>query len=956
MSPVRRFIPICILILLTLRGWSQQPHHFIYDDGSGLPSNEVYSVVQDNKGFIWLGCDGGLFKYDGFRFISYPCSTQASNAKTGLVFSSSGVLYCYNFKDQIFFLERNTLHELKHSFRGVHQLVTDDQGHLYVCHMDGVSVYSEKDNSWKKTVFDDWLVVSGNSFISRTGRSDNGSMTFFANGQGIGKWDGKTNACIPAAIFAERAPSYYCMEAVGDVLWIFSRERNQVFTHKNGITQAVQNPDLLGAIHNRKITNVRKLAEDELWIFTYQGVIRYKPSVDSVTLFYPEYSFSDGIIDREYNYWFSTLQSGLIRVPELEYLVWNQKNPQIINERINRIALDGDRLYFSAVNGLINELHLTSGTISDYSTGIQADVQSFDYDPEMHCLRFNVNSHIFELSDGKLREIPSIVKAVKTQASFHDGWLIGSSHGLFWQEGNRVKKINPTWIRQIHIRKKDSTAWVAGNDGLKLFRYHDGHWSLTSSLLKGIQVNTFVAGLSGELYVVTFDGRLYKVNHGKKPALLTDLGTQVQVYRAALYKNVLLVATNQGLALADLSSGDIQWRNKATGLVSNNVQDVLVHNGHIWLATGKGLQRIPLETSFRAPKPLLYLNYARIGEMKTTDFNHLRVKEGQDVYLYTEVSDYSSGGNFQYAYRLRGSSHEWTFLPGSTQGIPITNLPGGSHVLEMKVVDIHTHTSSEVITLNIVVEPKFWRTTWFLLFVICVSLLIIYLIYQWQLQVQKRKAEQENELNASRLTAIKSQMNPHFLFNSLNSIQDLVLKKDTAGSYTYITTFSNLVRKTLNYSDKELIDIDSELQLVELYLTLEQLRFKNQFEYRIDVHGSTEGVMVPPLLIQPFIENALVHGLLHKEGQKLLTIRFDLQDTLICTIEDNGVGREKSTSINARKHKNHESFSSEAIRKRFDILSTVMQGDFGYRYEDLYEDGIPSGTRVILRIPLFRDY
>ena len=190
----------------------------------------------------------------------------------------------------------------------------------------------------------------------------------------------------------------------------------------------------------------------------------------------------------------------------------------------------------------------------------------------------------------------------------------------------------------------------------------------------------------------------------------------------------------------------------------------------------------------------------------------------------------------------------------------------------------------------------------------------------------------------------------------MNSIQELVLRGDVENSYSYITTFSNLVRKTLNYSEKEFIEVEKELELLNIYLKLEKLRFKDQFNYSIS-ENLPDGLMVPPLLIQPFAENALVHGLLHKEGMKELRIALQLKENhLECIVEDNGVGRERSKEINARQRKDHESFSGHAMKKRFDILGHLIDGDYGYTFIDLEENGKVIGTRVILHIPFVRKF
>ncbi|HCA82175.1 MAG TPA: sensor histidine kinase, partial [Flavobacteriales bacterium] len=183
----------------------------------------------------------------------------------------------------------------------------------------------------------------------------------------------------------------------------------------------------------------------------------------------------------------------------------------------------------------------------------------------------------------------------------------------------------------------------------------------------------------------------------------------------------------------------------------------------------------------------------------------------------------------------------------------------------------------------------------------------------------------------------------------------LILKGDVEHSYSYITTFSNLVRKTLNYSEKDFIDFEEDLQLLELYLSLEKLRFKKDFSYSID-HNDIEDILIPPMLIQPFVENALIHGLLHKEGEKKLSLKFELKDVLICEITDNGIGREASMALQKRQRAGHESFAGKAIRNRFEILSEIFDGEFDYRHEDLTENELATGTRVILRIPIKHKY
>ena len=219
-----------------------------------------------------------------------------------------------------------------------------------------------------------------------------------------------------------------------------------------------------------------------------------------------------------------------------------------------------------------------------------------------------------------------------------------------------------------------------------------------------------------------------------------------------------------------------------------------------------------------------------------------------------------------------------------------------------------------------------------------------------ELEVSKK-----NELAFLQLKSLKSQMNPHFIFNSLNSIQDLILQQNTDASYDYIVLFAQLVRNTLNYSNKNFIAIEKELEFLEIYLQLEKLRFEDDFIYTIQ-HTNTEGLSVPSLIVQPFIENALIHGLLHKAGKKELTIDFTFTDHLLCTITDNGIGRKKAKKIRERQGGHHESFALEAIQQRLEILKEQYGTTVGYHVFDLYDDKTPVGTKVEIRMPFQKKY
>lgn len=221
------------------------------------------------------------------------------------------------------------------------------------------------------------------------------------------------------------------------------------------------------------------------------------------------------------------------------------------------------------------------------------------------------------------------------------------------------------------------------------------------------------------------------------------------------------------------------------------------------------------------------------------------------------------------------------------------------------------------------------------------------------------QAYHELELNkndkilASNLKALQAQMNPHFIFNALNSIQTLVLHGDVDSSYDYINKFALLIRETLNSSEQEFIPINKEIETLETYLKLEKLRFRDDFNYTISTTTNLPAKYIPPMLIQPFIENALKHGLFHKETNRKLTVTIYATDTLICEIEDNGIGREASRKMNQKKNNEHRSFAVSSISKRLALLQEKLKVSIGIEYEDLMKNNEACGTKVTIRIPMY---
>lgn len=197
-------------------------------------------------------------------------------------------------------------------------------------------------------------------------------------------------------------------------------------------------------------------------------------------------------------------------------------------------------------------------------------------------------------------------------------------------------------------------------------------------------------------------------------------------------------------------------------------------------------------------------------------------------------------------------------------------------------------------------------------------------------------------------------MNPHFIFNSLNSIRYYILKEDSEKASDYITAFSKLLRMILQHSREKTIKLEDELDALRLYVEFERTRFENKFDYSLKVAEDVDVANIPiqPLLIQPFVENSIWHGLLHKDGTGHLAVRVNMEGKFLCVIvEDDGIGRGKSREYNSAKSSTYKSMGMQITKDRLRMMAKVQNSDAGYEIVDMVNaDGSPAGTKVILKI------
>jgi hypothetical protein len=336
------------------------------------------------------------------------------------------------------------------------------------------------------------------------------------------------------------------------------------------------------------------------------------------------------------------------------------------------------------------------------------------------------------------------------------------------------------------------------------------------------------------------------------------------------------------------------------------------------------------------------------------DFKHYQ----NSVNFYFTAPDIYSSKNITYQYRLTSIDKNWVTSLSQRQ-VNYNSLPPGQYIFKVRASDdgINWKESVNQITLNI--SPAFWQTWWFKSIVVLLLAISGWWLYRWRIKKikgeEKLKTGYEKKIAETEMQALRAQMNPHFMFNSLNSINNFILKNDPDNASGYLTKFSRLMRLILDNSRSEWVLLENELKSLELYVQLEAVRFDNSFDYNIETAKdiSIETVLVPPLIIQPYVENAIWHGLLHRKeaGGKLDIHLWKNNGTLYIEIEDNGVGRDEAMRQKSKTATKQKSHGMEITAERMNIVNKVYNVNAGVVITDLKDDSQkPAGTRVLITL------
>ncbi|MGE0636930.1 MAG: sensor histidine kinase [Bacteroidia bacterium] len=965
---LQRFILLLFSVIAICETFAQHPFYYNITDEDGLPSNEVYSIVQDNFGYIWIGCDAGLFRYDGFNFKSYTSSKQNGRSISFLQVDKKGRVWCKNFSGQVYRVQGDSLF-VAADFSGrtsaVPQFSLDDDCNVYVNNINTIEVFSENGDSLKTYT----LPERENKIQDITELiCFNGKVFFCRRMMGFYMLDIKTES------IKQLACDTLCDELYNRNLFV--KMNNDLFL----LAETPGNPNTYFVkITENKIEFIQSFSiekegsrnymaysdrKNEKWLCSSNGVSRLNEYSNHQFLL-PAQRVSNMLHDRENNYWFTTLEHGLFVIPCMEVQKMNSTNSGLNEDNFSAIAsLENGNLLAGSYTGELYELNL-----SDKSTKpVFKDRQQ----------KFITVKRIRETKDYLLVSRGRICithkqtgKAVYPRFSnFRDLDLLGDT--LFFVMPESAGKIH---INDLLENKK--TGYIplgkAGGRALEMdvpnhavyFALNEGTFSYTNGKLNELKDGSekiYANSLSfseGMLWIASVSNGIYGIQGNKIVTHFTNKnGLSENTMRYIKAHNATLVfCSTDFLYRVDLKTTKLSKFNITSGINPKDINAIEITDSLIVLATNKGLVYFPLALSdFNPVEPGISVSLVTHADSILNFSSSVQLPYNNSNFrIYFSSAAFRSRGKFTYQYRLKGLDTTWVTTPASVNYAVFSSVPPGDFLFEVRAVNESGVQSKTVASIGVSVSSPVWQQWWFYVLISVLSVGLVVLIYQFRIRYLTRKADLQNKLTASQLTALKAQMNPHFMYNALNSIQDLILQSDIKNTNYYLSRFSSLMRKVLDASGSNEITLNDEVEMLELYLELEKLRFGNDFTYTITVQKgiSRDETKLPSLILQLFVENAIKHGLLHKKGDKKLSVEFLVHNNiLVCSVTDNGVGRTRSAEIKQRSALAHQSFATKATEKRLELINSSRQKKIKLQVIDLMEGEKALGTKVVLEIPL----
>jgi ligand-binding sensor domain-containing protein/two-component sensor histidine kinase len=1010
----------------------------------GLTSNHINCIMEDVEGFIWLGTNSGLCRFDGDEVIVFRHDPVDPNSVCD---------------DDI---------------RSIYQ---DRYGLIWVGTIRGVSVYSSGTGLFKNYFHDpaDQTSLSNDKVQFLTG-DDSGFIYIATDANGLDIFDPQTGTfsnLLPSeqtdarpARFVNTFIGYAHDPGESNIIWFGTQTGvlrfntlTKKFRHYPLDPKAANNPQMISE-RERVVRDILLDDGGKLWLATWGGgLCHFDPANGKYDIYkyepmHPATGYRNNIVRLQWKtdneIWILAPNRGIavfnILKKEFHFLVDELQEEMAVNPS----DILQDENGFVWISSYSNGLLFTNRSAHQFSkTAIPHPLHGLTVSDKNPDLFYTSIPGIYgRLLIYDTREKRYAVHGYtphtdQAENNFHGFvpaadrlWLVECYDLYLWDDNAKEVKYFPGFdpmaskVSEATLNPYLISACIAKSGELWIGTTFNGIFRFNPGDNKTINYY-YPDELAGNIYLKNFIHVLFTDSKDRVWYGSTEFGyfdTEKQKFvnlslgrdfpeapvKSAIFKSITetpdghiwLGTVNSGIQVIDPNEPKsfIGSYMSHDGLTGSLIHDMSVdRNGHVWAITNSGLSRINPQTReienygreyglahlreittlangdililanwgfyrfdpgtvglfdnnlkpyiklFRVFDQPLDLNYGSDEKGRVSlrpDQKFFSIEYGAINFFDPEQTTFS--------YLLEGFDQQWT-MAGDRRYVSYTNLPGGDYTFRLRASA--GSGRYEEISLTLFIGTSFWKTPWFYLMIIMVISIMVFGLFRYRIHQVRRQEEIRAGYNKTisqlEMKALRAQMNPHFLFNSLNSIRYYILKEDLDNASDYITKFSKLLRLILRNSRQNMITLAEELETLSIYVEFEQMRFGKSFDFkkRIDPAVKPDDIMIQPMTIQPFIENAIWHGLMPKEDDRKLSLSISQKDDyLTIVVEDNGIGRNEAKALKQDSNMGEtKSYGLQITSERFDMLQKARGKRSEFEITDLTDsEGNAAGTKVTI--------
>lgn len=987
MTPVSKIRYLFLVIFFSqfsLFAQTLKTRHYGVEEG--LPSSEIYHVLQDSKGYIWFSTNYGASRFDGYNFINYSnIDGLPDNTILESYEDPSGKIWFISMNCKLAYFEKNKIIPFQFNEALAKQLKEAPyyiRGGFRVDNKGTICLNVFKHGIFKispdQSIVNDYADTSKykpGAYLNVTENNNTEFVINLAYAPAIKYFD-KIKVTFRKHSFDITTSTNKQTSALKYSL--VTKQGHLLFSSENTLKEITPDKECYTHQFDKGVISMNSDENGNLWIGFYnggikcfsQGNLKNKPVLHLLKT----QTISGFLKDREGGVWLTTTEKGVFYFPTEQLYSYTVKEG-LSEDNVTSLTFDGKFLY--AIAGKLNKINIdsTSEIISGKPDHKLLILLNLFHDPYRGKNQVSANFGFYNFSTAKSKIIfnNDLENLEKPAWAVNDA-IIQKDY-VCYSNPNKIV-INKNNLFTVFDKPENSLMKIksitSDNNNCIYIGSFDGLWKLQDSkfvymgnlnpLLKNritvlrwnSALKALVIGTKGLGILVFKDGKIIQID--KTKGISGSLVTSIQ-----MNDNDVWIGTDNGINKIIFNKDTIEKYSITAitgknGLISNEVNSLFLFNDLLFAGTNGGITYF--DTKSYVPNsvpPPVYITGFSVMQKDTTivDMIELPYDKNEISISYVGLS-FKDAGNLEYRYMLEGTNAKWQTTRSTRMQYP--KLAPGDYNFIVYASNENDVWSKIPAKIRFVIRPAFWQTVWFRLSFILLIIGVITLIYLYRLKIIKERNKLSRKANKYMLLSMGKQLNPHFIFNSLNAIQGFIFENDKQASNEYISEFALLMRKTLYNSQNDFIPLADEIELLSTYIKLEAMRFNNRFTYEISVDPRLDVAnwKIPPFILQPYVENAIIHGLRHKEGTGCLILKLSCIDNqILCSVEDNGIGREKSGIINKDTRKGHISMGSKITDNRINMINSLHHFNISMKYSDLQnETGQATGTRVDFVFPV----